>query len=76
MLNVDREDAERILNMGSNLFVTGNAGAGKTYLIKEFAKNSDKNVALCATTGIAALNLGFSQRTGQSVLEMTASSLQ
>lgn len=58
MLNVDREDAERILNMGSNLFVTGNAGAGKTYLIKEFAKNSDKNVALCATTGIAALNLG------------------
>jgi ATP-dependent exoDNAse (exonuclease V) alpha subunit len=58
MLNVDREDAFKVLNTGENIFLTGNAGAGKTYLIKEFAKKSGRNVALTATTGIAALNLG------------------
>jgi ATP-dependent exoDNAse (exonuclease V) alpha subunit len=58
MLNVDREDAIKAIKSGENIFLTGNAGSGKTYLIKEFAKNSNKNVALTATTGIAALNLG------------------
>jgi len=58
MLDVDREDAIKALETGENIFLTGNAGAGKTYLIKEFAKKSKRNVALTATTGIAALNLG------------------
>jgi ATP-dependent exoDNAse (exonuclease V) alpha subunit len=58
MLNVDREDALKAIKTGENIFLTGNAGSGKTYLIKEFAKKSGKNVALTATTGIAALNLG------------------
>lgn len=58
MLNVDREDAFKALETGENIFLTGNAGAGKTHLIKEFAKKSKRNVALTATTGIAALNLG------------------
>jgi len=58
MLNVDREDAFKALKTGENIFLTGNAGSGKTHLIKEFAKKSPLNVALTATTGIAALNLG------------------
>lgn len=58
MLDVDREDAVKALKLGENIFLTGKAGAGKTHLAKEFAKSSKHNVALCATTGIAALNLG------------------
>ena len=58
MLNVDQEDAIKALNTGENIFLTGNAGSGKTYLIKEFAKKSKLNIALTATTGIAALSLG------------------
>ena len=43
---------------GDNIFLTGRAGTGKTVLIKEFIKQSNKNVILCAPTGIAALNIG------------------
>lgn len=58
MIGVDQEQALEILKSGVNLFVTGSAGSGKTYLVKKFAKESRMNVALTATTGIAALNLG------------------
>lgn len=58
MLNVDKEDAIKIIETGENILITGNAGSGKTHLIKEFARKSKRNVALTATTGIAALNLG------------------
>ena len=43
---------------GDNIFLTGRAGTGKTELIKEFIKQSNKNVILCAPTGIAAINIG------------------
>lgn len=36
--------------------VTGNAGTGKTYTVREMAKRN-KSMILCATTGIAAVNL-------------------
>ena len=58
MLDLDREDAIKALNTGEHIFLTGAAGSGKTYLAKEYAKESKRNVALTATTGIAALNLG------------------
>lgn len=58
IVNVNKEQALEILNSGINVFMTGPAGSGKTHLIKEFARSSKKNVALTATTGIAALNLG------------------
>lgn len=58
MLNVDREDAFKALDTGENILLSGEAGSGKTFLIKEFAKQSKLNVALTATTGMAALNLG------------------
>lgn len=38
-------------------FITGQAGTGKTYLVKERARR-DPGVELCATTGIASVNLG------------------
>lgn len=38
-------------------FVTGPAGTGKTFMMKDWADN-DRSVTLAATTGIAAVNLG------------------
>jgi len=37
-------------------FITGEAGTGKTWTVKEMAKRN-KSMILCATTGIAAVNL-------------------
>ncbi|GAB4149361.1 MAG: hypothetical protein OHK0017_13300 [Patescibacteria group bacterium] len=42
----------------SNLFITGEAGTGKSTLLKFFVANSRKNVAVLAPTGLAAINAG------------------
>lgn len=54
---MDQETALGILLSGHNAFITGAAGAGKTYLLNEFmtrAKRAGKRVARTASTGIAA----------------------
>lgn len=43
---------------GQNIFLTGKAGTGKSFVIKEFIKRCNKNVAKLGTTGIAATNIG------------------
>lgn len=46
---------------GENVFLTGQAGSGKTFVLNEFiklSKKSKKNVAVTATTGLAATHLG------------------
>lgn len=46
---------------GKNIFITGNAGTGKSFLleaISEWSKISGKNTIITAPTGIAALNIG------------------
>ena len=51
------DDALQILE-NSNLFITGGAGVGKSYLLKELItayRKLDKNVAVLASTGIAAV---------------------
>lgn len=45
-------------NSGDHLFITGNAGTGKSTLAKYFMKNTSKNVAVVAPTGVAAVNIG------------------
>jgi len=50
-----------LLMNGESVFLTGAPGAGKTYLLNQFirlAKASGKNVAVTASTGIAATHLG------------------
>ena len=42
----------------NNIFVTGRAGTGKSTLLTYFIENTKKNVAVCAPTGVAALNVG------------------
>lgn len=48
---------------GSSVFLTGAPGAGKTYVLNEFirrARLAGKNVAITASTGIAATHIGGS----------------
>lgn len=44
-------------NSNNNMFITGKAGTGKSYLLKFFRKNTKKNTLYTAPTGIAALNI-------------------
>lgn len=41
-----------------SMFITGKAGTGKSYLLEFFIQNTSKNVAVLASTGVAALNVG------------------
>lgn len=52
------DDVLNAIDSGYNVFLTGSAGSGKTYLASQFANNTKLNVAVTATTGVAALNLG------------------
>lgn len=42
----------------NHLYLTGHAGTGKSTLLEYFVKNTPKNVALLAPTGVAAVNVG------------------
>ena len=42
----------------NNIFVTGRAGTGKSTLLSYLVENTKKKVAVCAPTGVAALNVG------------------
>jgi ATP-dependent exoDNAse (exonuclease V) alpha subunit len=41
----------------TNIFVTGRAGTGKSTLLSYLVENTKKNFAVCAPTGVAALNV-------------------
>jgi ATP-dependent DNA helicase PIF1 len=47
-----------IENTNDSIFITGKAGSGKSTLLKYFKRNTGKNVAVLAPTGIAAVNVG------------------
>jgi ATP-dependent exoDNAse (exonuclease V) alpha subunit len=56
-----QSQALKILLSGQNVFLTGSAGTGKTFLLNKFItklKKQKKNVAITASTGIAATHLG------------------
>lgn len=53
-------DALNLLKMGKNIFLTGAAGSGKTYLLNQYIrylKQHSVGVAITASTGIAATHL-------------------
>jgi len=53
--------ALRVLLEGNSVFLTGAPGAGKTYVLNEFIRRAvrmGKNVAVTASTGIAATHIG------------------
>ncbi|MDR0951279.1 MAG: AAA family ATPase [Candidatus Ancillula sp.] len=58
---MDQKTALKILKEGRNTFITGSAGAGKTYVLNEFidwCNEENKFLAVTASTGIAATHLG------------------
>lgn len=61
MFTEDQRAAYETLLSGNNVFLTGEGGTGKSYLIKTFIgqkrEQEGKNVLVCAPTGIVALNL-------------------
>ncbi len=55
-----QQDALDILKCGGNVFLTGAAGSGKTYVLNEYInylKNNHVEVAITASTGIASTHL-------------------
>lgn len=56
-----QSEALDILKMGKNVFLTGPAGSGKTHVLNEYIKylkSHGVDVAVTASTGIAATHLG------------------
>jgi nucleoside-triphosphatase THEP1 len=56
-----QKEALDILKTGANVFLTGEPGSGKTHTINEYVnylRNSDVEVAITASTGIAATHIG------------------
>lgn len=60
-LNIEQQGALNIMLAGYSVFLTGDPGTGKSTVLKKFIshkKNVDKEILVCAPTGIAALNVG------------------
>lgn len=58
-LNEEKKKAFELLVSGKNVFLTGEAGTGKTYLIDKYLsylRKNGKTFMICAPTGIAAAN--------------------
>lgn len=56
----DNEDLQKIINLikaGENVFITGHAGTGKSYILNKLKQKFPK-LAITSTTGIAAVNVG------------------
>jgi len=65
MTNLKQKQAEalELMKSGKNVFLTGKAGTGKSFvteLFTEWAEENKKKILICAPTGIAALNIGGS----------------
>lgn len=56
-LDSDQQRVVDAVKSGRNVFFTGPAGTGKSYVISRIA-GSDPSIALTALTGIAAVNIG------------------
>ena len=60
-LNIEQQGALNIMLAGYSVFLTGDPGTGKSTVLKKFIRhknNIDKEILVCAPTGIAALNVG------------------
>ena len=57
-LSAEQEELYRLIeDTREHVFVTGRAGTGKSTLLQHLAWNTDKQIAVCAPTGVAALNV-------------------
>lgn len=59
LLSAEQTYALEMCESGENIFLTGGAGSGKSYVIREFMKDKDdKQMPILASTGAAAVLLG------------------
>lgn len=61
-LNKKQQQAVDLILSGVNVFLTGDAGTGKTTVVQQSVKaleKDEKNVLIAATTGVAADNIGM-----------------
>lgn len=57
-LSEEQQELFRLIeDTGEHVFITGRAGTGKSTLLQHFAANTEKQIAICAPTGVAALNV-------------------
>lgn len=57
-LSAEQEALFRLIeDTREHVFVTGRAGTGKSTLLQHLAYNTSKQIAVCAPTGVAALNV-------------------
>lgn len=49
---------DAVENSSDHFFITGRAGTGKSTLLQHLAEHTRKQLAVCAPTGVAALNVG------------------
>ena len=57
-LSPEQEALFRLIeDTDQHVFVTGRAGTGKSTLLQHLAWNTEKQIAVCAPTGVAALNV-------------------
>ena len=56
-LNDEQQNALNAMLSGKNCFLTGEAGTGKSTVLREFLRQTDKNAVVVAPTGIAAINV-------------------
>ncbi len=58
-LNPDQKQALELLQSGENIFLTGGAGCGKSYVIRQFVSDlGPKQMPILASTGAAAVLVG------------------
>jgi ATP-dependent DNA helicase PIF1 len=57
MLSIEQENALKAIKEKKNVFISGNAGTGKSFLLKHI-KETVPNIHITASTGIAAVNVG------------------
>lgn len=58
-LTLNQQQALKTMQSGSNIFLSGAPGSGKSNLISKFiAENNDKNIIICAPTSITDGNFG------------------
>jgi ATP-dependent DNA helicase PIF1 len=65
-LSLEQEQIIELFKKGENIFITGPAGTGKTFIIKkivEIANENNKNIQVCALTGCAAVLLKCKAKT-------------
>ena len=58
MLTEDQKKAYEAMCSGENIYLTGSAGTGKTFVVNQFIKEHENSTIVCAPTGLAAQQIG------------------